>query len=338
MPNYVKNIIQFGENVPQDRMEALYKAVLNTHPVTGEDEWFDFNTLVPMPEALDIECGSNNNVGILLYRLVQNKATDSSYSIQRILDAQGCGDVFSGDDLKTVTKEYRAYSKEIHPDVCKDPRATEAMAKLNTLYEIAKGTSVGRGWTPQMGDVEKRYRLSGIADYVTNHLITCIKRNGISPAAPDALSLFMETEEGKSLYELGQRSVENLRRYKAMTWYEWCNKNWGTKWNSSDNCNDLAARTIKFSTAWSCPIPIVAALAEKFPDVDFVWKYADEDTGSNTGRITYKDRNLDITAFENGSAEAYAMYVECWGESECLYQDENGVWHSYDCDTCPHPC
>ena len=100
----------------------------------------------------------------------------------------------------------------------------------------------------------------------------------------------------------------------------------------------MKKRTIIFSTAWSCPIPIVIALAQKFPDVDFVWSYADEDTGSNTGRIAYKDYNLDIKAFENCSAEAYAMYVECWDANECLYQDEKGVWHGYDCDSCPHPC
>ena len=212
------------------------------------------------------------------------------------------------------------------------------MAKLNTLYDTVKGLAVGRGQTSQLGDGMECYRFPGVADYVTNHLIACIKRNGISSAAPDALSAFMETEEGKSLYELGGRCISNKRRYKAMTWYEWCNENWGTKWNSCDNNSDLEARTIIFSTAWSCPIPIVIALAKKFPDIDFVWKYADEDTGSNTGKITYKDNNLDITEFENGSAEAYAMYVECWGASECLYQDENGVWHGYDCDNCPHPC
>ena len=133
MPNYVKNVIRFGENIPQDRMEALYKAVLNEHPVTGEDEWFNFNTLIPMPDALNIESGSNNDVGMLLYRLMQNETTNLGHSIQRILDAQNCWDVFSRDDPQTVTREYRTYSKEIHPDVCKDARATEAMAKLNTL-------------------------------------------------------------------------------------------------------------------------------------------------------------------------------------------------------------
>lgn len=138
MPNYVKNIIQFEQNVPQERIEALFNTILNTHPVTGEEKWFDFNTLISMPKDLDIECGSNNNIGMLLYRLMQAGTDNSGATIQRILDAQGCWDVFSKDDPLTVTREYKAYSKEIHPDVCKDARATEAMAKLNSLYDSAK--------------------------------------------------------------------------------------------------------------------------------------------------------------------------------------------------------
>ena len=138
------------------------------------------------------------------------------------------------------------------------------MAKLNTMYDAAKGLAVGRGWTTQIGDGAERYRIPGVAGYVTNNLIACIKRNGISPAAPDALSAFMGTKDGKALYELGWRCISNKRHYDAMTWYEWCNKNWGTKWNSCDNCSDLKKRTIIFSTAWSCPIPIVIALAQNF--------------------------------------------------------------------------
>ena len=40
MPNYVKNVIQFSKNVPQDRIAALYKTVVTTHPVTGEGDRF----------------------------------------------------------------------------------------------------------------------------------------------------------------------------------------------------------------------------------------------------------------------------------------------------------
>ena len=152
MPNYVKNVIQFSKNVPQDRIAALYNTVVNTHPVTGEGDWFDFNTLIPMPEALNIESGSNNDIGMLLYRLMHVETDNSGSTIQRILKAQGCWDVFSKDDLLTVTREYKAYSKEIHPDVCKDDNATEAMAKLNSLYNSAKEIAAGRGWTPQIGD------------------------------------------------------------------------------------------------------------------------------------------------------------------------------------------
>ena len=81
MPNYVKNVIQFSKNVPQDRIAALYNTVVNTHPVTGEGDWFDFNTLIPMPEALNIESGSNNDIGMLLYRLMHVETDNSGSTI-----------------------------------------------------------------------------------------------------------------------------------------------------------------------------------------------------------------------------------------------------------------
>ena len=39
---------------------------------------------------------------------------------------------------------------------------------------------------------------------------------------------------------------------------------------------------------------------------------------------------------EDCSGEAFEVYVELNGESECIGKDENGNWISYDCDTCPN--
>ena len=72
-----------------------------------DEKQIDFNTLIPMPKDLDIESGSNNEIGMLLYRLMQKGSAKPNGFIQRILDAQGCWDVFSKDNLQTVTREYR---------------------------------------------------------------------------------------------------------------------------------------------------------------------------------------------------------------------------------------
>ena len=55
----------------------------------------------------------------------------------------------------------------------------------------------------------------------------------------------------------------------------WCVDNWGTKWNvdKDPDLNFNKDDTICFDTAWSPPIPVIAALAAKFPDVKFTLRY-----------------------------------------------------------------
>lgn len=66
--------------------------------------------------------------------------------------------------------------------------------------------------------------------------------------------------------------------------YQWCVKNWGTKWNS---CNATkSANTINngllcydFSTAWSPPTPVIVKMSEKFPSLYFTLKYWESGMG-----------------------------------------------------------
>ena len=52
------------------------------------------------------------------------------------------------------------------------------------------------------------------------------------------------------------------REYNFLWWYEWCIKNWGTKWNSIDASFSLEDDSIvyKFHTAWAEPLPVYGAL------------------------------------------------------------------------------
>ena len=47
-------------------------------------------------------------------------------------------------------------------------------------------------------------------------------------------------------------------------WYDWCNANWGTKWNAYDGQavggHDAG---IGFNTAWSPPIPVIVELSKQ---------------------------------------------------------------------------
>ncbi|WP_020471530.1 DUF1281 family ferredoxin-like fold protein [Zavarzinella formosa] len=70
--------------------------------------------------------------------------------------------------------------------------------------------------------------------------------------------------------------------------YEWCCKNWGTKWNAYAQ-KRLSEVAVYFETAWSTPEPIFSALSAWFPEVPFTVEYADEDIGSNAGIIQYRN-------------------------------------------------
>ena len=72
--------------------------------------------------------------------------------------------------------------------------------------------------------------------------------------------------------------AKNVELYGAADWYDWANKNWGTKWNSSDTeimSDDTDIRSpgyrtvsIGFNTAWAPPLPVYDMLAVRFPDTN----------------------------------------------------------------------
>ena len=76
-------------------------------------------------------------------------------------------------------------------------------------------------------------------------------------------------------------TVEAQANYKAwletgyLSWYEWANSNWGTKWNACDSQVQFYRGFVKFkfNTAWGPPNPVIATLAAKFPQNKLTHKY-----------------------------------------------------------------
>ncbi len=144
-----------------------------------------------------------------------------------------------------------------------------------------------------------------------------------------------KTEE--ELLELGLQYITNKVKYGATSWYDWCCDNWGTKWNAYSNEQE-DEDTIIFETAWSNPEPVMLKLSEMYPEATIEHWWADEDMGSNDGHRVYRGgRIVDGDYCDSCSNEAYEVYIKCWGESECLYQDEDELWKRRDCSTC-HGC
>ena len=149
---------------------------------------------------------------------------------------------------------------------------------------------------------------------------------------------YKATESEKNeMYQNGQTYLDNYKKYGCTTWYDWCRKYWGTKWNTYSNKQD-DEDTIIFETAWSNPEPVMLKLSEMYPEATIEHWWADEDMGNNSGYRVYRGgQSVDGDYCDSCSNEAYEVYVKCWGKSECLYQGEDGLWQRHNCDTC-HSC
>ena len=110
--------------------------------------------------------------------------------------------------------------------------------------------------------------------------------------------------------ELGKKYIENLLQYGATSWYGWCNKNWGTKWNAS-NTRYTDEITLLFYTAWCAPLPVVKKLSEMYPEITIHHSFADEDFGSGVGEVDFKGGEVVAEEIpEPFSSEAIEMAAE----------------------------
>ena len=62
-----------------------------------------------------------------------------------------------------------------------------------------------------------------------------------------------------------------MEKYGCTDWYEWANREWGTKWGAYDNNYEDCLYT--FTTAWSPPNDeILSMLMEDIPSFTFFWE------------------------------------------------------------------
>ena len=107
----------------------------------------------------------------------------------------------------------------------------------------------------------------------------------------------------RKTWKLGRAACRNLQQFGCPTWYEWCNRHWGTKWNAYDFASD--GETLTFNTAWSAPHPIIRKLSERYPDIIITHAWADEDIGHNCGRHEYAGGNVTEEFIPAVGREAY---------------------------------
>lgn len=98
--------------------------------------------------------------------------------------------------------------------------------------------------------------------------------------------------------ELGNKYLNNYKKYGYCNWYNWSVDKWGTKWNVEDEVSvidlDDDNYEIRFDTAWSCPVGIIKEFSKLCDNGELDWMYYDEDYDGHTF-ITKEDNELVIT-------------------------------------------
>lgn len=126
-------------------------------------------------------------------------------------------------------------------------------------------------------------------------------------------------EKNPNILDLGKQYITNIKLYGHSSWYGWCIENWGVKWNAGDSW--VAGDSFGFNTAWNDVGNLISIISSKFPDIIFEYKYADEDFGSNLGKITFKAGKI-INSYipKDGSDEAMNLAKEILGYD--YYEEE----------------
>lgn len=238
MPNHITNRIIV--NGSEEKVKKFFEAIGSIQE-DGTRVPIDFNKIKPMPESLNIESGSNTDIGYALYHL-----------------------------------------------------ATKGIDKVAIEQWVHK--SLQRSLSEEECDF-----------------------------TDDGIKRFISSERGQALYQLGKAVNENMSKYGAKTWYEWCYREWGTKWNAY-NQEYINENTITFQTAWSGVPELLYKIAQNHPDVELSYLFADEDWGNNVGSFTFQGADVDEHLPTGGSEEARAIAEEllgpCWYEDEEEYEDE----------------
>lgn len=148
----------------------------------------------------------------------------------------------------------------------------------------------------------------------------------------------------------------NIFKYKAKDWYEFCNKYWGTKWNSLDTEMIETSNGIMFyfETAWCMPDKIYEAILKKIEEeklnITVFAEWSNEDWCQNSGELrseigTLGENSYDFCyTYDSTDSESAARYIKLWydgnAEDAGFFKDESGNYISYckdancNCENC----
>lgn len=157
----------------------------------------------------------------------------------------------------------------------------DCIFSFNKIVPMPESLNVSSG-TKSNSDLDSYKWTIGDKEPLTEIYNNLSKSSRLSKNKKSDITLEEFANEQVALADLknGKQVYENIKNYGHATWYEWCNDNWGTKWQAYNLSEEWLVgdkeAEIDFCTAWSPPIPIIEQLSFNYPDLKFKMKFADE--------------------------------------------------------------
>jgi len=164
-------------------------------------------------------------------------------------------------------------------DSCRDAHFSSGSFDFNSVIrmppelEIEESSSVTTGYDALFGDWTEP------AKYWTWKEAAAKLGHPFPLESREQLLACIRSLECAEMYLAPARQYqENIEKYGYGSWYGWCKKHWGSKWNAEDSKVDAAPGgiTVRFTAASAFPKPLVKALSKKWPVLEIRVQYVDE--------------------------------------------------------------
>jgi len=132
----------------------------------------------------------------------------------------------------------------------------------------------------------------------------------------------------KDAEDEARQMLRNIIDCGYASFLQWSIDNWGTKWNSIGNEQEMRreGNTIYFETANGYCKPVIEKLSQMFPDVVFEYAAADEDEGSNTIKGVFNNGEFKGVE-EHRTPLAFDICWELYPERKSeFHQMPDGTW------------
>lgn len=180
---------------------------------------------------------------------------------------------------------------------------------------------IGSGMTTINGvrtDFWKDEYFEDLSEQETKVLRANIKSN--QECSPDMYGAKSSTRIRISTLLEESYKLELISKYGSWNWYDWNNKNIGTKSSNPSVDYNVENDEYTFETAWSPPTPLIERLSSLFPDIEFIVKWNEEQGFGEEYSIQDMNKEIirawdipDINTHKVTIAGEETEYYECVG-------------------------